>query len=274
MTLRSNATSTERFWHRSERVFAGLVFAYLLLPILIVVPLSFSSGTLLTLPLPGLSLRWYERIFTDPQWIVAAQNSLVIGVATMFLATGLGTLAALGLARSRLRFKGALMALMISPLVVPVVITGVAAFFFYARLGLVGTHLGLILAHTALAAPFVVITVTATLQGYDANLTRAAQSLGAPPARAFLGVTLPMILPGVLSGALLAFATSFDEIVVVLFMASPAQHTLPRQIFSGIRENTEPSVAAAAVVLVLISALLMVAVEWLRRRTARLQGKS
>ena len=273
MTLRLNASPSERLWHRGERLFAGLVFAFLLLPILIVVPLSFSSGSLLTLPMPGLSLRWYESVFSDPRWRVAAQNSLIIGLATMVLATGLGTLAALGLANSRLRFKRALMALIILPMVVPVVITGVAAFFFFARLGLVGTHLGLILAHTALATPFVVITVSATLQGYDSNLTRAAQSLGARPARAFLGITLPMILPGVLSGALLAFATSFDEIVVVLFMASPAQHTIPRQIFSGIRENTDPSVAAAAVVLIIISALLMIVVEWLRRRAARLQGR-
>jgi len=273
MTLRANASLGERLWHRGERIFAGLVFAFLLVPILIIVPLSLSSGTLLTFPLPGLSLRWYETILTDSKWVGAAENSLVIGLATMVLATTLGTLAALGLARSRLRWKGALMALMISPLVVPVVITGVAAFFFFAPLGLVGTHLGLILAHTALAAPFVVITVTATLQGYDQNLSRAGLSLGAPPSRVFRDITLPMILPGVLTGALLAFATSFDEIVVVLFMASPAQHTLPRQIFSGIRENTDPSVAAAGVVLVLLSAVLMLTVEWLRRRSLRLQGR-
>lgn len=253
-------------------VFTALVLAYLVLPILVVIPLSFTSGQLLVFPMPGVSLQWYEDFFTNPLWTGALWNSLFIGVVTTVFATALGTLAALGLHNSKFRFKSVVVALLITPLAAPVVIVAVAMFYFFAMLNLVGTYTGVILAHTLLALPFVVITVSATLQSYDPNMTRAGASLGGTPAYVFRTVTLPIIAPGIASGALFAFVTSFDEIVVALFVASPQQRTLPRQIFSGVSESISPTIMAAAVVLLLVSLGLMVAMELLRRRGERLTG--
>ena len=241
-------------------------------PIAVIFPLSFTSGTLLIYPLPGLSLRWYEEFFTSPLWVGATRNSILIAVAATALATCFGTLAALGLHRATFRLKPLVMGFLVAPLVVPVIIAAVAIFYFYAWLGLAGTYAGVVAAHTALALPFVVITVSATLQGFDLNLVRSAASLGASPLRVFFKVTLPLIAPGVVSGALFAFVTSFDELVVVLFLASPEQRTLPRQIWSGVRESISPTITAAAVVLILISIVLMLVVELLRRRSERLRG--
>ena len=257
MALPSYATPVERALHVGARVLCTLVLAYLILPLFVVIPLSFTAGELLIYPLPGWSLRWYVEFFTDPLWTGALANSLMIGAAATALATALGTLAALGL---------------VAPLAVPVVITAVATFYFFASLSLVGTYAGLVLAHTVLALPFVVITVSATLQGFDTTLVRAAASLGAPPGHAFRTVTLPIIAPGVISGALFAFVTSFDEIVAALFLASPQQRTLPRQIFSGVSETISPTITAAAVVLLVVSVALMAVLEGLRRRGERLRA--
>ncbi|WP_245440085.1 ABC transporter permease [Mesorhizobium sp. Z1-4] len=261
-------------WQLALRVFVGLVLAYLVLPILVVIPLSFTAGQLLVFPIPGYSLQWYEDFFTNPLWTGALWNSVMIGVATTILATILGTLAALGLHGSKFRLKPVVVALLITPLAAPVVIVAVATFYFFASINLVGTYLGVILAHTLLALPFVVITVTATLQGFDTNLTRAGASLGATPVHVFRTVTLPIISPGIISGALFAFVTSFDEIVVALFVASPQQRTLPRQIFSGVSESISPTIMAAAVVLLVISLGLMIVMELLRRRSERLVGRA
>ena len=195
-------------------------------------------------------------------------------MAATLLATALGTLAAVGLARGEFRGKGLVMAVLISPMIAPVVIIAVALYFFFAQLNLLNSYLGLVLAHAALGVPFVVITVAATLQGYDRNFSRAAASLGAPPLLAFRKVMLPLIAPGVISGALFAFATSFDEVVVTLFLASPAQRTLPMQMFGGIRENLNPTIAAAATLMVGASAVLLLLMEWLRRRNEKLRGSS
>jgi putative spermidine/putrescine transport system permease protein len=157
-------------------------------------------------------------------------------------------------------------------MIVPIVITAVAMYFGYNMVGLTNTYLGMILAHTTLATPFVVITVTATLSNFDRSLLRAAAGLGASPVTVFLRVMLPLIAPGVISGALFAFFTSWDEVVVVLFLASPEQRTLPRQMFSGIREQISPTITAAATFLVVVSALLMLVLELLRRRSERLRG--
>jgi putative spermidine/putrescine transport system permease protein len=249
-----------------------LVLAFLILPILVIVPLSFSAGSFLTFPLPGLSAQWYGELLGSERWLSSLRNSLVVAGATTVLATGLGTLAALGLARARFPGRPFVMGLLISPMVVPDVIVAVGVYFFYALLGLTGSLVGLTLAHTALAVPFVVITVSATLHGFDLNLSRAAASLGAGPITAFFRITLPLILPGVVSGALLAFVTSFDEVVVALFLTGPQERTLPRQMFDGIRENISPVIAAAATLLIVLAALLMVAVELLRRRGKRLRG--
>jgi len=270
MALPIHATLGQRLWHHAFRWLCVLVFIFLLAPIIIIIPISFSSSSLLNYPLPGLSLRWFEVIFTPYPWMLSLRNSVVIASVTTVLATSLGTLAAYGLTSVEFRLKPLLMALLISPMMVPLVITALAAYFLFARVGLAGSFTGMILAHTVLSVPFVVITVTATLQGFDRNLVRAAQSLGARPITAFFGVTLPLILPGVVSGAIFAFVTSFDEIVVALFIASPAQFTLPRQLFSGLRDNLDPSIVAIATLLIVVSICLMAVVELLRWRSERL----
>ncbi|MGF1640043.1 MAG: ABC transporter permease [Rhodospirillales bacterium] len=251
----------------------ALVFAFLVLPIFAIVPLSFNAGSFLTYPLDGLSLRWYEEVFTTERWLRALRNSLIVAVPATLLATGLGTLAALGLATARFRGRGLLTGLLISPMVVPLIISAVGMYFFFAPLGLTNSFLGLILAHTALGAPFVLVTVSATLAGFDHSLIRAAASLGAPPPVVFFRVIVPLILPGLVSGALFAFATSFDEVVVVLFVGGPGQRTLPREIFDGIREHVTPAITAVASLLILFATLLMITMELLRRRSERLGGR-
>jgi putative spermidine/putrescine transport system permease protein len=253
------------------RIVTGIVLVYLVAPIFVIVPLSFTSGQLLVFPLPGWSLQWYREFFTNPSWTSALGNSVLIGIATMCLATVLGTAAALGLHGSRSRFKAIIFGFLVTPLAVPVVIVAVALYYYFAAVGLVGTYLGLVLAHTVLALPFVIVTVSATLQSFDPNLVRAALSLGSSPTRAFRTVTLPIIAPGVIAGALFAFVTSFDEVVVALFLASPQQRTLPRQIFSGVSENITPAITAAAVILLVVSIVLMAVVELLRQRGERLR---
>jgi putative spermidine/putrescine transport system permease protein len=206
--------------------------------------------------------------------MTSLKNSMIIGVASTILSMVLGTSAALGLSQWKSRIKPLVLAVVLSPAVVPGVITAVGLYFFFAPIGLTGSYLGLILAHTALATPFVVITVSATLQSFDTNLARAAASLGASPLDGFRRVTLPLILPGLAAGALFAFATSFDEVVIVLFMAGPEQRTLPREMFSGIRENISPTITAAAVILTTVSVILLTTMEGLRRRNERLKGNA
>ncbi|MDX6749132.1 ABC transporter permease [Geminicoccaceae bacterium 1502E] len=270
--LPPSATTGQRIWYWVLWLITGLLLAFLVLPVLVIVPLSFSSGSFLSYPLPGFSMRWYEELWVDEVWRRSLVNSLIVAAFTVTLATSLGTLAALGLWRAKLPGRAAIMALLISPMIVPLVIVAAGAYFFFAPLGLTGSLTGLVIAHTALASPFVVITVSATLQGFDANLVRAASSLGANAATAFRRVTLPIIAPGVISGALFAFVTSWDEVVVAIFLTGPAERTLPRQMFDGIRENISPTIAAAATLLVALSILLMVTMELLRRRGARLRG--
>ncbi len=271
MALPAYASLEDRIWHHGARLVCYAVLLFLVLPIVIIVPISFTSGDMLAFPLPGFSLRWYQRILQGDAWIDAAKNSLFIGVSTTILAMTLGTSAAMGLWRMRVRWKPLLIGIIISPLLIPIVITAVAMYFLLAAVGLWGTYAGLILAHTALAVPFVVVTVLATLDGFDTNLARAASNLGAPPLTAFRKVTLPIIFPGIASGGLFAFATSFDEIVVTLFIAAPEQRTLPRQIWSGVREYVSPGIAAVATLLILVSILLLLTVELLRRRSERLR---
>jgi putative spermidine/putrescine transport system permease protein len=249
-----------------------LVLLFLISPIIAVMPLSFNSESFFTYPMPGYSLKWYEDFFFNDRWTGALRMSFFIAICTTILATFLGTLAALGLARTNFPAKSTIMAILISPMIVPVIISAVGMFKFYAQLDLASTLLGVILAHTALATPFVVITVTATLSAFDKTLMRAGASCGAPPHTVFFKVVMPLILPGMISGALFAFVTSFDEVVVVLFLASPEQRTLPLQMFSGIREMISPTITAAATVLVLFSTALLVTVELLRRRSEKLRG--
>ncbi len=274
MALPVYATSTERAAYWLLRIFVGCVLLFLMAPILAIMPLSFNSESFFSYPMPGFSLRWYEDFLTSDRWQSALRLSVALAFFTTVLATLLGTTAAMGLSRSRLPGKAAIMAVLISPMIVPAIISAIGMFFFYARIGLTGTFLGLVLAHTALATPFVVITVTATLTSFDWNLMRAALSLGATPFASFYKVVLPLIMPGMISGALFAFITSFDEVIVVIFIAGPEQRTLPRQMFSGIREQISPTITAAATILIIFSTLLLITVELLRRRSERAKLKA
>ena len=261
-------TSGQRFAAMLQAGVAFAVLAFLVAPIAVVIPLSFSSGSFFYYPLPGFSLRWYEDFFTSPFWLNALKNSLFLGSIAASLATALGTLAAIGLWRASFPLRGLVLPVLISPMVVPVVIIAVGAYFAFAPLHLTDGFAGLILVHTALGAPFVVITVLAMLSGFDRNLLRAAAICGANPLVAFMRVMLPAILPGVASGAVFAFATSFDEVVVVLLMGGPGQRTLPRQMFSGINDNISLTITAAATMLIAFSTLLMMSVAALKRRAA------
>lgn len=276
MALPPYASPPERAWHYTFRGICALIFIFLIGPILVIMPLSFNSEPYFTYPMAGFSLRWYDEIFGDGPlsilWQRSIVNSVIIAVFATILATTLGTLAALGMTRINFRGKGMLLAILISPIVVPIVITAVGMFYFYAQIGLVGTLAGITLAHTVLGVPFVVITVTATLVGFDQNMVRAGAILGAGPIRVFFMVTLPLILPGVLSGALFAFATSWDELIIVLFLATTEEHTIPRRMWSGIRELISPTIASAATILIILSIILMVVMELLRRRGERLRG--
>ncbi|MEN9434040.1 MAG: hypothetical protein RLZZ422_1629 [Pseudomonadota bacterium] len=263
------ASTSEKVWYWVFRVFCVLVLLFLMLPILVIVPLSFNSGSFLTYPLSGFSWQWYETIFSAGPWLTSLKNSLIVAPLATLLAMIFGTLAAVGFNRADFPGKGLLMALIISPMVVPLVIVAVGMYFFFAKAGLLNSYTGLVLAHAVLGVPFVVITVSATLQGFDQNQVRAGASLGANPIQVFFDIVLPQILPGVISGGLFAFATSFDEVVVALFIASPTERTLPMQMFSGIRENISPAIAAMATVLIIMSVLLLLVVEWLRRRSTR-----
>jgi putative spermidine/putrescine transport system permease protein len=272
MALQPYASYTERIWYYAIRIFCVAVLVCLVLPIFAIIPISFTSDTMLSYPMPGLSFRWFIEFFNSVMWTLSMKNSFIIAFATTLLATALGTLAALGLTMTNFPFKGVITGIMIMPMVVPIVISAVGIYFFYAWVGLTSTYTGMILAHTALATPFVVITVTATLQGFNRNQIRAGSSLGASPATVFFKITLPQILPGVISGALFAFVTSFDEVIVALFIAGSEQYTLPRQMFAGIREKYNPTIAAVATMMIVISVLLLVTVELLRRRSERLRG--
>jgi putative spermidine/putrescine transport system permease protein len=271
----------ERLWFYSYRVLCGAIFVFLIAPIIVIVPLSFNgqpyftfTTEMMSLDPDGYSMRWYEDIQNNRQWLFSMKNSFIIGVCATILATSLGTLAALGLSRAEMPYKGLIMGLLISPMIVPLIITAAGLFFFYSSIGLSHTFFGIILAHTALGTPFVVITVTATLSGFDTNLMRASASLGAGQTRTFFKVVMPLIAPGVLSGALFAFVTSFDEVVVVLFLSGFEQRTIPRQMWAGIREQISPTILAVATILVCISIALLTVVELLRRRSEKLRGMS
>lgn len=251
-----------------------LVLLFLVSPVLVVMPLSLNSQPYFTYPLPGLSLRWYREFIDSPEWMLALKNTMITGVSSTAIAAVLGVTASLGLMSPRLKGKALITGVLVSPMIVPLIITAVGVYFAFSPLGLTGNLLGLILAHAALGVPFVVVTVTATLAGFNESLSRAGRNLGASPLRVFLEVKLPIIAPGVVSGALFAFATSFDEIVVALFLTGPDQRTVPRQMWAGIREQLSPTILAVATILVVISTLLLLTLELLRRRTERLRGSA
>ncbi len=326
------ATFGQRAWFYGFRVICGLIFFFLIAPIIIIIPLSFNAEDFFTFT-PGMlaldadaySLRHYTAFFGEDgypwtgllvglgfgaavsalfyflgsknlfpilifgilglivgklwglegeEWMTPLRNSLRIAPVATLLSVSFGTLAAIGLSQSHVPFKGAIMAILISPMIVPLIISAAGMYFFYSRIGLQGTFMGVVLAHAALGIPFVIITVTATLVGFDRSLTRAAANLGANPVTTFFRIQMPLILPGVISGGLFAFITSFDEVVVVIFVGSAGQQTLPWQMFTGLREQISPVILAAATILVAISIVLLTVVELLRRRSERLRGMS
>jgi len=273
-------------------VICAIIFIFLITPILVVIPLSFNAENFFTftpemlrLDPAGFSLKHYQDFFTNAEWQRSFKNSLIIAPIATIIAVTLGTLAAVGLSQSHVPFRRAIMAIMISPMIVPLIISATGMFFFYSKIGnfMEGTmgldknfvgYVKVILAHSVLGIPFVIITVTATLVGFDRSLTRAAASMGANPVKTFFKIQMPLILPGVISGGLFAFITSFDEVVVVLFVGSAAQKTLPWQMFTGLREQISPTILAVATILVAMSILLLTTVELLRRRSERLRGLS
>ena len=275
------ASSGEVLWHNAFLFICGGILFFLIAPILVVIPLSFNAQDfftftpeMLALDPAGFSLKHYQDFFYNDEWQVPLRNSLKIAPVATLLAVSLGTLAAIGLSQSHVPFRRAIMATLISPMIVPLIISAAGMYFFYSRVGLQGTYWGVVLAHAALGIPFVIITVTATLVGFDRSLTRASANLGAGPVRTFFKVQMPLILPGVISGGLFAFITSFDEVVVVIFVGSANQQTLPWQMFTGLREQISPTILAAATVLITISILLLATLEILRRRSERLRGLS
>lgn len=260
-------------------LYACLVLVFLIMPILVIAPLSFNAQPyfsftqgMLRLDPDAYSLKWYREIFDNPNWMLAVRNSFFIGIVATLLAVALGTLAAVGMTSPYMPARRLIMAIMLSPMIVPVIIIAAGMFFAFSRYDLVGTFTGLIIAHTVLGIPFVLISVSATLSGFDTSLYRAALNLGASPLRAFRDVTMPLIRPGIFSGGLFAFVTSFDEVVMVIFLAGPGQRTIPRQMFAGLREQINPTILAIATALILVSILFLVSIELLRRRTERLRS--
>jgi len=275
-----HGTTFDRTWRLVFLCITAAVLCFLMAPLLVIVPLSFNrepylsfTSGMLSLEAEAFSFRWYREFLDSERWQTGLWNSVTVGLSAAGLSTVLGTAAAVGLGRLSARKGGPLMGIILSPLIVPVIITAAGLYSVYARIGLVDTRLGLVLAHTVLGCPFVVITVSASLSTFDRRLLEAGLSLGASPLRTFLTVTLPLILPGVLSGAVFAFGASFDEIAVALFVSSsPDSYTIPRVMWSGIREQISPAILAAATLLILLSVLLLLAVEWLRRRGRRLSA--
>lgn len=281
MALPPYATTGQRVWFWTFRAICVAIIFFLIMPILVVIPLSFNASNFFTFTPEMLrfetgaySLRHYQDFFTNPDWQAALWNSVRIAPVATLVAVVLGTLAAVGLSQSHVPFRGAIMAILISPMIVPLIISAAGMYFFYSRLGLQGSYWGVVLAHAVLGIPFVIITVTATLVGFDKSLVRAAANMGAGPVRTFFKVQMPLILPGVISGALFAFITSFDEVVVVLFVGSASQKTLPWQMFIGLREQISPTILAVATILVAISVALLTTLELLRRRSEKLRGMS
>ena len=270
-----------RIWHYSYLIICASIFFFLVAPLFVIIPLSFNaeqyihfSDKMLALDPDAFSLRWYEDMIygTKNPWGLAVRNSLFIAFFATIGSTVLGTIAALGLSSRYMPYKAFIMSVLISPMIVPLIISASAIFFSAAKFGVASTYTGVILAHIILGTPFVVITVTATLSGFDDSITRAASSLGSNPSNTFFKITMPLILPGIISGELFAFVTSFDEVVVILFVGGPSQTTIPVQMWIGLREQLSPTIMAVATCLIVMSTLILIATELLRRRSERIRG--
>lgn len=247
-------------------VVGGLVMLFLVVPSMIVIPMSFSGSQYLAFPPREWSLRWYENYFGSPEWMRATWTSLKAAVLTMLVATPLGTLAAYGLHVSRLRFVRLAMLVLLTPMMMPLILVAIGVFYAYVRFGLLNTMTGLVLAHAMLAIPLVVLVVAAGLKSFDMDQELAARSLGASRPRAFMMVTLPQIRFSVVTAALLAFLTSFDEVIVALFISGGSNSTLTRNMFLALRDQIDPTIAAISTVMIVLTTALL-AVSLLFGRT-------
>ncbi len=281
MALPAHVEPLERTWFYTYRVICGLILFFLIAPIIIIIPLSFNAGfylsfseKMLSLDPAGFSTQWYQDFWNDQKWTDGIKNSFFIAIFAAIISTTLGTIAALGLSRPEMPYRKLLMAILISPMIVPLIVSALGMYFFLVKIGLASTYTGIIISHAVLGTPFVVITVTATLAGFDQSLIRAGLNLGATPPTVFFKIIMPLILPGVISGALFAFITSFDEVVVINFVGTTVQQTIPQVMFRGLRENISPTILAVATILVAISVALLVTMEMLRRRSERMRGMS
>ena len=272
-----NLLANLRHLRLSRVLFTLLVAAillYLIIPVLIVVPMSFSEARFLQFPPKQWSFHWYEAFFNSVEWMSAAKVSLITAFFTMIISLPIGMAAAYAINNSSLKVVRTLQIILLLPMMVPIILIAAGVFFVYARVGLISTMTGLVLAHIMLALPYVIIALLAGLRNFDMSQEMVARSLGMNRFRAFMAVTLPQIKPSVVSATLFAFITSFDEVVVVLFVGSAGQKTLPWQMFTGLREQISPTILAVATILVAVSIALLATVEMLRRRSERLRGMS
>ncbi|MDX1090772.1 ABC transporter permease subunit [Sinorhizobium medicae] len=273
-------SAIEKAWSILFRITCWAILVFLILPIFVIVPLSFNvepyftfTRGMLHFQSEAFSTRWYEAFVSDAGWMLAVSNSFVVGILSTLLATALGTLAALGLNKP-LPMRSMIVSLLLAPMIVPIIVLSAGTYFVFAKAGLVDSYLGLVLAHATLGLPFVVVTVLASLSNFDRGLVRAGLISGAHPTMVFRRITLPLIAPGVLSGAALAFVTSFDEAVITLFLSpSPGYYTVPRKMWSGLREQISPTILAVATIWIALSLVLMILMGVLRRQSAKRSAK-
>jgi putative spermidine/putrescine transport system permease protein len=268
-----NRSST--FVRLTNWAFLGLcliVFAYLVLPIFIVIPISFSSSEFLQFPPKGLSLRWYEAYMSSEEWVTPTFQSLKVAALTMILTTILGTITAFGLIRGKFRGKKIIEALIISPMILPQIILAIGVYFLFASWHLVGKTIGIVLGHIPLALPFVVVTVSATLYGFDKSMEEAAQTLGANRIKTFFLVTYPLIQPAILTGALFSFIISFDELIVALFICGTRAVTLPKRMFDSLKFEISPVIASISTLLIVLSIAILIGIMFLRLKAEKTQA--
>ncbi len=265
--------------HRDWKAFvlsatSCLTVLFLILPVFIIIPLSFSSQRYLEFPPKGFSFQWYAGFFSNYNWTSATWTSFKIAFSVTLLATAFGTLASFYFVRAKFKGKHLLYTFMLSPMIIPVIVVAIAVYFFFAKLKLIGSLTGMILAHTVLAVPYVIVIVTATLQGFDVNLERAAMNLGANRLRTFFKITFPLVRPGILSGALFAFLTSFDEVIIAIFISGTTAHTLPKRMWESITMETDPTITAIATMLIVLTVGLLLVIEVFRRRAGARQASA
>ncbi len=261
MNWLSRAASETQITHRDRLwlyAVAGLVMVFLVAPTVIVIPMSFSESQYLEFPPRQWSTRWYDNYFASPEWMSATVTSIKVAFLTMLVATPLGIMAAYGLFVSRMRFAHIIFITLISPMMVPIVLVGIGVFYSYVQLKLVHTVLGLVLAHSILAIPLVQIVTSSALKSYDMNQEMVARSLGATRLRAFMLITLPQIRFAVITSALLSFITSFDEVIIAMFVSGGDNSTLTRSMFNALRDQIDPTIASISTIMVLVSTSLLV----------------